>query len=127
MNRDDSLSAQELLGRMMAKEFYVIENRLKTKPEDLQEKLKEHLLYMIDLEKSGTLFLSGPLFDEAGSMTGEGITIVRATSFEEARKIAAKDPFVVAGYREPKIRRWVVNEGRIGLHLDLSDKTVDLS
>lgn len=121
-----SMSVQDLLARMMAKELYVIENRLVTKPADLQEKLKEHLLYMIDLEKSGILFLSGPLFDQDGGMTGDGITIIRAASFEEAGKIARKDPFAVAGYREQKISRWVVNEGRVGLRLDLSDGSVVL-
>ena len=119
-NRED-MSATELLGRMMAREFYLIENRLLTRPEDLQTKLKEHLLYMIDLEKAGTLFLSGPLSDATGAMTGEGVTIIRASSFDEANEIACRDPFVVAGFREPKIRRWVVNEGRVGLRIDLSD------
>lgn len=122
----ETMSASELLARMTAKEFYLIENRLLTSPGDLQKKLKEHLLYMIGLEKSATLFLSGPLFDEAGAMTGDGVTVIRARSFEEAEQIARKDPFVVAGYREPKIRRWVVNEGRLALRIDLSDGSAEL-
>ena len=126
MTDRESMTAQDLLARMMAREFYLIENRLVTEPVKLQEKLKEHLLYMIDLEKSGILFLSGPLFDQDGGMTGDGVTIIRAASFEEAEKIARKDPFAVAGYREQKISRWVVNEGRLGLRLDLSDGSVAL-
>lgn len=117
----ESLGVPELLSRMLAKEFYVVENRILTDPAKLGQKLKEHLLYMIDLEKSGTLFLSGPLYDDAGEMTGDGITVIRADSFQEADAIARKDPFVVAGLREPRIRRWVVNEGRIEVAIDLSD------
>ncbi|MAS03882.1 MAG: hypothetical protein CL534_04220 [Ahrensia sp.] len=126
MTDPGSMTVQDLLGRMMAKEFYLIENRLVAEPAALQEKLKEHLLYMIDLEKSGVLFLSGPLFDKNGGMTGDGVTIIRAASFEEAETIARKDPFAIAGYREQTIRRWVVNEGRVGLRLDLSDGSVAL-
>ncbi len=120
---DDALSVPELLGRMMKAEFFLIENRLLTKPEDLKEKIREHLLYMIDLEKSGILFLSGPLHDDSGAMTGNGMTVIRAASFGEATAIANRDPFVKAGFREPKIHRWVVNEGRISLTIDLSDRT----
>lgn len=126
MTDPGSMTVEDLLGRMMAKEFYLIENRLVAEPAALQEKLKEHLLYMIDLEKSGVLFLSGPLFDRNGGMTGDGVTIIRAASFEEAETIARKDPFAIAGYREQKISRWVVNEGRVGLRLDLSDGSVAL-
>lgn len=126
MTDANTMTAADLLARMMSKEFYLVANRLLTRPEDLQKKLKEHLLYMIDLEKSGVLFLSGPLFDRDGDMTGDGVTIIRAASFEEAEEIARRDPFVIAGYREPKISRWVVNEGRVSLRLDLSDKTVAL-
>lgn len=118
------MSAAELLARMAAKEFYLIENRLLTEVADLGTKLREHLLYMIDLEKSGTLFLSGPLYEKSGAMTGGGVTVVRASSFEEAENIASRDPFVAAGYRVPTIRRWVVNEGRVSLRLDLSDGRV---
>ncbi|AJC83396.1 YciI-related domain-containing protein (plasmid) [Rhizobium etli bv. phaseoli str. IE4803] len=119
-------SVAELLARMVAKEFYLIENCLLAEVTELATKLREHLLYMIDLEKAGVLFLSGPLYDETGAMTGGGVTIVRASSFEEAERIALNDPFVVAGYRKPKIRRWVVNEGRVSLCLDLSDGKVSI-
>ena len=78
---------------------------------------------MIDLEKSGILFLSGPLHDDSGAMTGNGMTVIRAASFKDATAIANRDPFVKAGFREPKIHRWVVNEGRISLNIDLSDRT----
>ncbi len=112
---------KELLGQMMAKEYYLIENRMLVAPSELGAHLEAHLEFMIGLEKDGTLFLSGPLYDREGKMTGEGITVVRAGSFEEAEEIAARDPFVVAGLRQPTVHRWVVNEGRVSVSVDLSD------
>ncbi len=52
---------------------------------------------MIDLEKSGTLLLSGPLCDEACAMTGEGITTMRAATFEDAMTIAGRGPLMIEG------------------------------
>lgn len=118
----DKNAIADLLGRMMAREYYVIENRMTADASQLGAHLEEHLRYMIALEKEGTLFLSGPLYDRDGRMTGNGITVVRAESFEAAEEIGQRDPFVKAGLREPTVHKWVVNEGRIALSIDLSDK-----
>lgn len=109
------------MSRMMRKELYLISSRCLVEPGELQAELRAHLLYLIKLEKEGVLFASGPLFDESDAMTGDGITIVRAAGFDGARDIADQDPFVIAGLREPHIRRWIVNEGRITVSVDLSD------
>jgi uncharacterized protein YciI len=124
---DQAADATTLMASMMAKEFFVIENKVLCDPPMLRSKLKEHLEYLIGIEKSGTLFASGPLFDRHGQMTGDGITIVRAQSFEEAEALASADPFVVAKLRSPTVRRWVVNEGRITVSVDLSDQRGSLS
>ncbi|MZR13672.1 hypothetical protein GQE99_11660 [Maritimibacter sp. DP07] len=116
-------TVEDLLGRMMAREFYLVENKLAAEPSELGPVLKDHLLYMIELEKSGVLFLSGPLYDRDGTMTFEGVTILRAKSFEEAERIAARDPFVVSGLRTPKVHKWVVNEGRLNISVSLSNKS----
>jgi hypothetical protein len=60
-------------------------------------------------------------------MTGAGLTIVRAASFEEAEKLAKEDPFVISGQRRPTVRRWIVNEGRISVSIDLSDTSATLT
>lgn len=116
-------SPADLLGRMMAAEYYLIESRMLADPSELGPKLMEHLRFMIELEKEGTLLLSGPLYDRDGKMTGEGVTIIRAESFDAAEQIALRDPFVVAGLREPRVRPWIANEGRINITLDLSDRS----
>ena len=120
---DVTESPADLLGRMMAAEYYLIESRMLADPSELGPKLMEHLRFMIELEKEGTLLLSGPLYDRDGKMTGEGVTIIRAEPFDAAEQIARRDPFVVAGLREPRVRRWVANEGRINITLDLSDRS----
>ncbi|MEC7760595.1 MAG: YciI family protein [Pseudomonadota bacterium] len=123
---DDTETVETLMARMMAKSFYLIENRLTADPSEIGPVLKDHLLYMIDLEKTGQLFLSGPLFDRDDKMTFDGMTIIRAGSFDEAEAIAARDPFVVAGLRKPVVHRWVVNEGRLSVSVDLSDRSATL-
>lgn len=115
-----------LISRMLRKELFVILNEPATDMDRFRELLGAHLAYMIDLEKRGVLFASGPLSAADGVMTGLGLTIVRAGSFEEAEAIAAADPFAKAGVRRGNVRRWIVNEGRIELRVDFSDRGGDL-
>lgn len=117
----DRMSVQELMAPMAGLSLFLVENRLADTQGDLGSHLKEHLLYMIELEKRGALVLSGPLYDESGAMTGGGISVLRAESFEAARRMAEADPFFRAGLREFSLRRWVVNEGRLQVTIDLSD------
>ena len=63
---------------------------------------------MIANEKKGLLFASGPLSEADGSQKGRGLTVLRAASAEEARKIAELDPFFVNGLRTFEIREWTV-------------------
>ena len=118
--------AKTLLARMMRKELYVILNKTLVSPAKLQSKLAAHLAYLIDLEKRGTLFASGPLTDIDGNLTGDGLTIVRAKSHKAAQRIADGDPFVRADMRKAEVKQWVVNEGRVTVQVDLSDCRGDL-
>jgi uncharacterized protein YciI len=117
---------QTLLARMMQKKMFVILSSIQAEPEALRPHLASHLKYLIDLEKRGILFASGPFSNAEGQLTGDGLTIVRAASFEEAVKIANEDPFTLCGLRTPSVRRWTVNEGRIQVSVDLSDCRGDL-
>ncbi|MEM7068874.1 MAG: YciI family protein [Pseudomonadota bacterium] len=121
-----NLSVEELLGRMMGLELYVVRNELQGKAQDLVPHLKEHLIFMIELEKSGQLFASGPTYDAEGNMTGEGLTILRANNIKEAEAIAKQDPFVKAGIRKGHVQKWRVNEGRMSLTVDFSDRSAML-
>ncbi len=48
---------------------------------DLKPTLPDHLAYMVDLERQGKLFASGPFGD---GTKGDGMTIVRAANEDEA-------------------------------------------
>jgi uncharacterized protein YciI len=91
---------------------------------DLKPYLAEHLAYMIALEKDGKLFASGPFGD---GTRGDGMTIVRAGSEEEARAIALRDPFVVNGIRTFKIVAWTVMEGSLSLTVSFSDRSAKIT
>jgi uncharacterized protein len=82
---------------------------------------------MIDLEKRGMLFASGPLSDGAGPPTGAGLTILRTTSAQEARKLAEADPLVASGLRTFELKEWTVMEGTLGLRVRLSDQSIEVA
>ncbi|MCO5145066.1 MAG: YciI family protein [Aquamicrobium sp.] len=123
---DDTAAIAELMRPMMKRELYVILNRPLVPMAEMRRHLHAHLVYMIELEQSGVLFASGPLSEPGGEMAGEGLTIVRAASLAEAEAIAGRDPFVLAGQREPQVRKWTVNEGRITVSVDISTATAAL-
>jgi uncharacterized protein len=115
---------RQLTQGMLRKKLYVILSKGGASPDRLKEHLPAHLEFMIDLEKSGVLFASGPL---DGGARGDGLTIVRAASMEEARQVAARDPFVINGLRSFDVREWTVMEGSLGIKVNFSDQTLELA
>ena len=71
---------------MLRKKLYVILSKGAATAEQIGAVLPQHLEYMIGLEKTGVLFASGPLTAPAGAPAGDGLTILRAASEEEARR-----------------------------------------
>jgi len=123
-----SRSIGELTSRMLRKQFYVILTRAQgAAPEAIAQHLPAHLEYMIALEKAGTLFASGPFTEADGTQRGNGMSIVRAESEAQARKLAEADPFFVAGLRTYEVRAWTVMEGSVGLTVNFSDQTYSLA
>jgi hypothetical protein len=90
---------------------------------DLKPCLADHLAYMIELERRGKLFASGPFGD---GTRGDGMTIVRAASEAEAREIALADPFVVNGIRTFTIQAWTVMEGSLNVTVNFSDRSAKI-
>lgn len=66
--------------------------------------VEAHVAYLRELEREGRLVLAGPLADR-----GEGLIVVRSESEDEARAIAARDPFVSAGARVPEVWTWEIS------------------
>jgi uncharacterized protein YciI len=116
------LKIAELLKGMLRLKLFVIFSQ--GKGLDVTPYLADHLQYMIELEREGKLFASGPLGDPSKA---DGMTIVRAVDEEEVRKIALKDPFVIHGIRTFKIVPWTVMEGTLSVTVNFSDQTVKIS
>jgi uncharacterized protein YciI len=117
----------QLTQRMLRKRLYVILSKGGATAEQIGAVLPDHLDYMIGLEKGGVLFASGPLTAQAGAPAGDGLTILRAASAEEARAIAAADPFVVAKLRSFEVREWTLMEGSFGVTVNFSDQSLEFA
>lgn len=123
---DDERIAQ-LTQKMLRKKFFVLLSKPLVAPEKLKPFLPAHLEYMIGLEKRGVVFASGPLTDGEGPPSGQGLTVLRTTSAQQAREIAEADPFFVNGLRSFELKEWTVMEGTLGLRVNLSDQTIELA
>ena len=118
---------RELTKAMLRKKLYVVLSKGGATPEQIGAVLPQHLEYMIGLEKRGVLFASGPLAADPGKPAGDGMTILRAASAEEARAIASADPFVVNKLRSFEVREWTVMEGSLGLKVNFSDQSLEIA
>ena len=118
---------QQLTQRMLRKTFYVVLSKGAATAEQIGALLPQHLEYMIGLEKKGALFVSGPFSVAAGHPLGDGLTILRAASLDEARQIASADPFVVNKLRTFEVREWTLMEGSIGVKMNFSDQSSEMT
>jgi uncharacterized protein YciI len=117
----------DLMRKMMRKKLYVVLSKPAVPPEKLKPFLMAHLEYMIGLEKRGLVFASGPLADGEGPPSGQGLTVLRASSAAEARALAESDPFFVNGLRSFELKEWTVMEGTLGLRVNLSDQSIEVA
>lgn len=74
---------------------------------------KQHFAYLTDLEARGVLLAAGPFMDADGSRHGAGMMILRASSSEEADKIAAEEPYRKHGLRTHAPVPWQWAEGSV--------------
>ncbi len=123
----DDARIAALTRKMLRKKLYVLLSRPLVAAERLKPVLAAHLDYMIDLEKRGIIFASGPLADTERPPHGEGLTILRAASAAEARAIAEGDPFFKNGLRTFELKEWTLMEGMLGLRVNFSDQTIDVA
>jgi uncharacterized protein YciI len=118
---------RQLTQRMLRKKLFVVLSKGAATAEQIGAILPQHLEYMIGLEKKGVLFASGPLAEADGKTRGDGLTILRASSADAARKIAEADPFVVNGLRSFELREWTVMEGSLGIKVNFSDQSLEVA
>ena len=117
----------ELTAKMLRRKLYAVISQPSPAPRKLKPLLPAHLEYMIELEKRGLLFASGPLSDGAGPPNGAGLTILRAASAAEARALAEADPFVAHGLRTFELKEWTLMGGSLGLKVNLSDQSIEVA
>ena len=112
----------------LAFELFVVVSTPARAPEDVQASLPDHLSYQSRLESEGALVFAGPLSGETGTqMQGKGMIIYRAATMEDARALAEADPMHKSGARSFTLRKWLVNEGSLGINVRLSGQNVSLS
>lgn len=119
-------SAEDLMAPMLNKLLYA-GTATPIDGKDIRPLLAAHLEYLISLEASGHLFASGPLLSDEGEISGDGLIIIRADSLDHARQMLENDPFVLAGIRDVKTRPWRVMEGNLGIQVNLSRGTFEIS
>lgn len=117
----------ELNSHMLRKLFYVVLTTPLKPMSEFLHLLPEHLNYMIGLEKQGILFASGPFLAGEHVPPGSGMTILRASSLEEAEAIAREDPLNKSGMRSFEVRTWQLNEGSYTVTINYSDKSYRLT
>jgi uncharacterized protein YciI len=117
----------ELTAKMLRRKLYAVISQPSPAPQKLKPLLPAHLEYMIELEKRGLLFASGPLSDGASPPNGAGLTILRAASAAEARALAEADPFVAHGLRTFELKEWTLMDGSLGLKVNLSDQSIEVA
>lgn len=116
------LSVEELHERMLRKQLWVVISR-PSKPELMASQLKAHLHYQIGLEKRGIMYGAGPATPPGAQKPAFGLIVIRAADEAAARRIADADPMHSSGARTYELYSWSLNEGRINVTLDFSDKT----
>lgn len=122
MSADYDARLKEIMGQMLQKKVFVI--LAKGKGLDVKPHLLEHLEWMLENERKGILFASGPT---GVPMSGDGMIVVRADSGDEARKIAEQDPFHKHNVRDFSIMPWTIMEGSVNVTLNYSTGKFSLS
>ena len=122
-SKSDELA--KIMDGFLALELYVLIIEPLRGPE-IAKGLYEHIQRQIGLEKYGSMFGAGPLLDEGDVEPNRGMVIIRASSFEEARKIADAEPYFRDGLRTYTLHRWKLNEGSMSFTVNYSDQSVSI-
>jgi len=126
MDQRENREVEALHERMLRKQLWVIITKRVASPEEVRKHLRAHLDHQISLEKQGIMYGAGPATVPGGSEPAFGLIIIRASSSEEARQIADRDPMHSAGVRTYTLYQWSMNEGRLTITLDFSDRSYRL-
>jgi uncharacterized protein len=104
---------------MLKKRLFVALSKAVAPAEQMLPNVTEHLRYMTRLEAEGLLFASGPFVQE-GVLVGDGLTILRTETIEQARALMDAEPLTAGGFRQYELRSRELREGRITVTLSAS-------
>jgi uncharacterized protein len=109
------------LSRLLARDYWLIWSTPAAGADEaaISALVPEHVAWLLELERTDRLFVSGPLLSGPGTGPGSGVTVLRAPDEEAARATAARDPFVRAGLRTFAVHRWRLNEGSVSIRMSL--------
>lgn len=120
--QDDVLSEAEKLNTGMNKEVYLYVTEPIVSFAEVAKILPDHMDFVHKIESQGTMIMGGQTTIEGASDAGGyGAIMIRANSFEEARRIADQDPMHKTGVRKYTLYKWNINEGELNVRLKLSD------
>ncbi len=120
--QDDVLAEAEKLNTGMNKEVYLYVTEPVVPFDEVAKVLPDHMDFVHKIENQGTMIMGGQTTIEGASDAGGyGAIMIRANSFEEARRIADQDPMHKTGVRKYTLYRWNINEGELNVRLKLSD------
>ncbi|MGA7490766.1 MAG: YciI family protein [Xanthobacteraceae bacterium] len=126
MDDPENREIEALRQRMLGKQLWVIMSKRVAPLEQVRKHLKAHLEHQIALEKQGIMYGAGPATVPGENEPAFGLIIIRASSSDEARQIAERDPMHAAGVRTYTLYQWSMNEGRLSITLDFSDRSYRL-
>lgn len=69
-----------------------------------EELIRNHITFLRELDRKEKLVMCGPFTDKKG-----GMIILKVANLEEAKQIAANDPFVRGGVRSFEVRSWEIS------------------
>jgi len=116
-NHEDKVA--QLVKPMLKKRLFAALNKAVAPQEQMLPLMADHLEYMIKLESEGKLFASGP-FIRPGVLVGDGLTILRTDTLEEARSLMEDEPLIKRGLRTFDLHVWELREGRMTVQLNAS-------
>jgi len=110
-----------LAGGLLQRTFFVCTSEPLAPPEQILPHIPDHLRQLVVMEKRGDLLASGPFLEE-GAVSMRAMFIIRAKDRFDAELIANEDPLHKLGLRRYSLEEWQLNQGRVSVQIDFSDR-----